>query len=183
MITTEAMALLAGRQAYLPEPLAELIGDNFSKYPGLVQKAKESLLRRQLIFSRFVLIMTDFESQMYANPDQDLQDLWWTLIEKYQKISRPIGRESCADYAAKYHIGLAPVYYFSYLLGEVFASSIQKVIQSKFNLNHVADPRCGKFLSEKLFSPGNSMPWDELVQYTTGKELSADDWIENFGMF
>ena len=40
---------------------------------------------------------------MYGNPDQDLNKLWWDLVEKYQEIRRPEGRDA-PDYAAKIHI-------------------------------------------------------------------------------
>ena len=53
MIPTEAMALLAGRQAYRSESLLELIGP---KSEELREKANQSLKRRQLIFSRLSLI-------------------------------------------------------------------------------------------------------------------------------
>ncbi len=63
---------------------------------------------------------------MYKNPDQNLNKLWWDLYEKYYNLPRPQKRESKADWAAKYHVGLAPVYYYCYLLGEVLASSLKK---------------------------------------------------------
>ena len=114
MITTEAMALIAGRQAYRFESLKHLI--NAPKKEHLMKKADMSLKRRQLIFSRWVLVMTAFERELYSDPSQDLNTLWWSLVEKYQKITPPQGRQGKNDWAAKYHIGLAPVYYFSYLL-------------------------------------------------------------------
>ena len=129
MITTEAMALLAGRQAYRNDLSSDLVG---VKKRNLMQKADASLVRRQLIFSRWVLVMTAFEKELYRNPSQDLNRLWWELVEKYQMISAPTGREGKADWAAKYHIGLAPVYYFSYLLGELFASAIQEALLRDF---------------------------------------------------
>ena len=80
-----------------------------------MKKADESHRRRQLIFSRWVLVMTAFESELYRDPSQDLNKLWWDMVEKYQKIPAPKNRTKQNDWAAKYHIGLAPVYYFSYL--------------------------------------------------------------------
>jgi len=127
MIPTEAMALFAGRQAYRYDSLGSLVGA--SRTNDLLRKTAEtSLRRRQLIFSRWVLVMTAFESELYRNPSQDLNALWWRLVEKYQKIRPPKNRQGKWDWATKYHIGLAPVYYFSYLLGEMFASSIQEAL-------------------------------------------------------
>ena len=43
------------------------------------------MLRNQLlIFSRWCQVMLRFEKAMYENPDQDLNKLWWDLVEKYQ---------------------------------------------------------------------------------------------------
>lgn len=179
MITTEAMALLAGRQAYRSMTLPMLVGESRDKQP-LIQKIDESLKRRQLIFSRWALVMTAFESELYRNPRQDLNALWWTYVEKYQKIRRPKGREQGADWAAKYHIGLAPVYYFSYLLGEMFASSIQESLEKECGSSQIATKKAGEFLRAKLFSPGNRMDWSGLVQHVTGKSLGSDAWVREF---
>lgn len=171
MITTEAMALYAGRQAYRTNTLKALhIGIND---PSLREKAEMSLKRRQLIFSRWVLVMTYFERELYRNPDQDLNRLWWSLVERFQKI-KCSGSVSGCDWAAKYHIGLAPVYYYSYLLGELFASSIEKTMDALS-----CDER-GKFLKEKLFAPGDSLSWDVLIKQFTGKPLDANDWLSQF---
>lgn len=178
MITTEAMALLAGRQAYQSESLHELI--NPVKKEELIKKAEESLKRRQLIFSRWVLVMTYFEKELYADPEQDLNGLWWRLVNKYQKIKAPQGREAKSDWAAKYHIGLAPVYYFSYLLGEMFASSIQEALFKETGSKSLAFGKAGSFLQNKLFYPGNRMNWAELVKHVSGETLNSRAWIDQF---
>jgi len=179
MIPTEAMALIAGRQAYRSGSLGRLVGPSKEK-EALRKKADFSLRRRQLIFSRWVLVMTAFESELYREPSQDLNALWWRLVEKYQKIRPPRNRQGKWDWAAKYHIGLAPVYYFSYLLGEMFASSIQETLVKEAGSADLSTERAGRFLNEKLFCPGNSMSWSELIAHVTGKPLSSDAWIREF---
>ncbi len=174
MIPTEAMALLAGRQAYRSSSLEELLG---SQKEVLRKKADASLRRRQLIFSRWVLVMTAFESELYKNPNQDLNALWWQLVEKVQKIPAPKNRKGKFDWATKYHIGLAPVYYFSYLLGELFASAIQETLAKETGSQSLANPKAGQLLIRKLFHPGNRMPWDELVKHVTGAPLTPDAWV------
>jgi peptidyl-dipeptidase A len=177
MITTEAMALLAGRQAYRIESLDCLIGP--SKNPAL-QKVEGGLKRRQLIFSRWVLVMTEFESQLYSNPEQDLNQLWWKLVEKHQKISPPKQYTGGFDWACKYHIGLAPVYYFSYLLGEMFASAIQESLSTTCGDTGLSNEKTGKFLQEKLFCPGNRLSWSDLITHVTGHQLTAKAWVKEF---
>lgn len=174
MITTEAMALIAGRRAYLKEVLCYL--PSYTKeQESLIKKAEDSLRRRQLIFSRWVLVMTYFERELYRNPAQDLNALWWKMVHRYQKIPIPLNREGKGDWASKYHIGLAPVYYYSYLLGELFASSIEEVLGGD-----LGSLKAGELLRTKLFSPGNSLPWDALIEHVTGYPLSSKAWIEQF---
>lgn len=179
MITTEAMALMAGRRAYLASSLSKLPSYTSNQDP-LILKAQESLSRRQLIFSRWVLVMTYFERELYRNPDQDLNTLWWSLVTKYQKIRAPKNRSGKSDWAAKYHIGLAPVYYYSYLLGELFASCMEETLQTITGSNSLETTAAGAFLQEKLFAPGNRMNWAQLIEHVTGKPLSSDAWIREF---
>ncbi len=177
MITTEAMALIAGRQAYRYQSLKSLVG---SGNESLLRKAEQRLKRGQLIFSRWVLVMTYFEKELYRDPSQNLNRIWWDAIEKYQKVRRPPGRENKSDWAAKYHIGLAPVYYYSYLLGEMMASAMDEAIKKETGSSELNNSNAGNFLQEKLYRPGNRMRWDQLIEFITGKPLSAQAWIEQF---
>ncbi|MGB7978518.1 MAG: M2 family metallopeptidase [Chlamydiales bacterium] len=177
MITTEAMALIAGRQAHRSEALARLVGP---QKESLRKKAEKSLRRCQLIFSRWVLVMSAFESELYRDPDQNLNRLWWQTIEKYQKIAPPTNRDAQPDWACKYHIGLAPVYYFSYLLGEMFASAIQETLVHETGSPNLSNLKAGQLLNKKLFGPGNRMPWNELVEHVTGAPLSPNAWVKEF---
>ena len=56
-----------------------------------------------LIFSRWCQVMLRFEKAMYADPDRDLETLWWDLVEEYQGLRRPEGRHA-PDYASKIHV-------------------------------------------------------------------------------
>ncbi len=178
MITTEAMALIAGRQAYRYASLKHLL--NAPEKEPLMKKAEVSLKRRQLIFSRWVLVMTAFERELYKEPAQDLNTLWWGLVEKYQQIPAPQGRQGKNDWAAKYHIGLAPVYYFSYLLGEMFASDIENALLKATGSVEISTPQAGEFLHKKLFIPGNRMSWSALVEHVSGKPLCPKAWVSQF---
>jgi peptidyl-dipeptidase A len=179
MITTEAMALLAGRQAYR-EPSLRILLQPPREHEVLLRYAAESLARRQLVFSRWVLVMTAFESELYRDPSQDLNGLWWGLVKKHQKISPPSGRERKMDWACKYHIGLAPVYYFSYLLGEMLASSIQESLLDATGSQEISSVAAGQFLHDKLFCPANRWSWDQLVRQMTGAPLDSDAWLREF---
>lgn len=179
MITTEAIALLMGRCAYDPTLLETCVSKE--KLEKVLPEVHASLRRRQLIFSRWVLVMTHFEASMYQNPEQDLNQLWWSLVQKYQKICVPSNRSKGHDWACKYHVGLAPVYYHSYLLGEFFASMLKAHFNQESGVSTLLNQKSvSTFLNEKLFSPGNSMPWDALIQHTLNRELTYKDWVEEF---
>ena len=87
----------------------------------------KSLRYQLLIFSRWCQVMLRFEKSMYEKPEQDLNKLWWDLIEKYQLLQRPEGRDE-PDYASKIHIVVAPVYYHNYMMGQLFASQVHHAI-------------------------------------------------------
>jgi len=179
VLTTEAMALMAGRQVYRTASLKQLVGDS-EKKRALMQKAEKSLTRRQLIFSRFVLVMTTVERELYKNPHQNMNKVWWDAVEKYQKLTPSNSREHGFDWAAKMHLGLAPVYYFSYLLGELFASSIEEKLKEKTGTIELISSDAGHFLQEKLFFPGNRFHWNQLVEHVTGASLTPVHWLKQF---
>ena len=176
MFTTEAIAMLMGRQAYHPATLRQFPHTT----PELIASVQASARRRQLIVCRWVLTMTAFEQQLYGNPSQDLNALWWNLVGSYQKIRRPKGREGKCDWAAKYHIGLAPVYYYSYLLGELFASCLEKLCLSETKHPEITQPAFGTLLKERLFLPGNRLGWRKTIEHVLQDPLSATPWIKQF---
>ncbi|MEI8008103.1 MAG: hypothetical protein WCI00_01280 [bacterium] len=92
------------------------------------QKIADSCFRtlrlEQLISSRRMQVMYRFEKSMYANPDQNLNNLRWDLVEKYQMLHRPSQRDTDADRASKIHVACYPCYYHNYMLGELLASQL-----------------------------------------------------------
>ena len=174
-ITTEALALFMGRQAYTAQFLEEFLNSTNNE---LLDSIEKGIKRKQLVFSRSAFLITEFEKEFYSNPDQDLNKLWWDLFEKYYYMKRPENREDKQDWASKYHIGLAPVYYYCYLIGEVFASTLQKKILEVTKEDRIWRKGAAKFLTERLFMPGNKYRWDDLIEYVTGKQFSSDAWVQ-----
>ncbi|NGX49874.1 MAG: hypothetical protein K940chlam5_01479 [Candidatus Anoxychlamydiales bacterium] len=175
ILTTEAIALLMGRQTYTKEFLRDFLDVKDEK---ILNEVENGLKRRQLFFSRSAFMITEFEAKMYDNPNQDLNTLWWDLYEKYYNSPRPKGREDKADWAAKYHIGLAPVYYYSYLLGEVFASTLQKQLLDVAKDDNIWKKDAAIFLKDKMFSHGSKYRWDLLIENVLDSPFSIDDWVD-----
>src|SRR5205814_2257752 len=98
--------------------------ENAEAFDAAAQKIQRNQL---LIFSRWCQVMLRFEKGMYENPDQDLNKLWWDLVEKYQGLKRPEGRNG-PDYGSKVHVVSAPVYYHNYMMSELFAAPVHQPI-------------------------------------------------------
>jgi peptidyl-dipeptidase A len=106
---------------------------------------------------------------MYADPGRDLVGAWWDLVESLQGLRRPEGR-TAPDWASKIHLAVAPVYYQSYLLGELLASQLDQAVREGAG-GFVGRPAAGAFLAERVFAPGATQPWRELVASATGSPL------------
>jgi peptidyl-dipeptidase A len=186
ILTTEGIAMLFERFSKdadwmlamgiaVPDPTA------FDKAGAQMQRAK------LLVFSRWAQVMFRFEKALYDNPDQDLNSLWWDIVERYQMVHRPEGRNA-PDYASKIHVVSAPAYYHNYLLGQLFADQVLHAI-ARDALNGVAPSKAnfvgkaavGDFLKARLFAPGRSLDWNALTRHATGEDLNAKAFATEIG--
>jgi peptidyl-dipeptidase A len=141
---------------------------------------------RLLIFSRWCQVMFRFEKELYRDPSQDLNKLWWDLVEKYQLLKRPEGRNA-PDYGSKIHIVSAPAYYHNYLLGQLFACQLHAAIArdvlktaNAAEAIYTREERVGQFMKDKVFAPGALKSWNELTKFATGEELNAKAFAAEF---
>jgi peptidyl-dipeptidase A len=126
-----------------------------------------------LAFVRWCLTIVQFERSFYADPDRDLNRLWWDLEERYQHIPRPSGRDA-PDWAAKVHVATAPVYYQKYLLGRLFSAQLTRKLEVEFGGWWQGRPKSGQFIQRNLFAPGARYAWPELVKRVTGERLGVE---------
>lgn len=174
IFTTEGIAEFFGAKARDPQWLVENRGITPVRGQEVATALSNQRLREQLIFCRWTIVMTFFEKALYENPEQDLNKLWSEYTERFQLLDPLDGRDK-ADWAAKPHFVIAPVYYHNYMLGELFASQIRKTLEKDANGNLL---KFGKLLRERVFAPGDSSPWEEFVQTATGEPLSVAPFIE-----
>jgi len=186
IFTTEAIAMLFGRFAQNPEWIQKMIGISEEEKNQINVEGFNFLRAEQLTFSRWVQVMYRFERKMYSNPDQNLNDLWWKLVEEYQLLKKPEGRNK-PDWASKIHIALYPAYYHNYMLGELLASQLYIYITTKVlksdntkNESFVDKPDVGNYLKHLFFSYGALYPWNELIVKATGEELTAKYYANQF---
>ncbi|MGH2754446.1 MAG: M2 family metallopeptidase [Actinomycetota bacterium] len=171
---TEAMAILSGRLVRDTTWLTDIAGLD----AGTIEKQKVELDRataaESLLFTRWGLVMVHFERDLYADPERDLDELWWDLVERFQLVSRP-PEISDGGWASKIHLAVAPVYYHNYLLGEMLASQLAATAQERHG-GLVGSADAGRFLEGKVFRPGASQRWDGLIEAATGGPLGAADF-------
>ena len=118
IFTTEAVAMFFGRLSRNAAWMQQMLELSDRQRADIEKVSGKYAKLKQLIFVRWAMVMYDFEKQLYANPDQDLNSLWWQMVEKYQLVKRPQNRDQ-PDWAAKIHFAIAPCYYHNYVLGEL----------------------------------------------------------------
>jgi peptidyl-dipeptidase A len=184
--TTEGIAMFFGRLSRDPVWIQQVLQLSDQQHSQIESVAHEYARLKQIIFARWAMVMYHFEKQLYANPDQDLNSLWWQMVEKYQLVKRPKDRNQ-PDWAAKIHIASSPCYYHNYVLGELFASQLHYYIahnllklQSDQNVSYVNQRKAGDFLRQKVFETGALYHFNDMIARATGEPLTPKYFIAQF---
>lgn len=183
---TEAIANLFGRFASHPAWLQDMVGVSAEERAKIADAVVKSLRLEQLVFSRWSQVMFRFEKAMYENPDQNLNKLWWDLVERYQLLARPAGRDE-PDWASKIHVALYPAYYHNYLMGELLASQLYHHVgavvlkaEDAYGQSLVGREEVGRYLAAEVFRTGMSMTWGDMIERATGEKLTPRYYAEQF---
>jgi len=184
--TTEAIAMFFGRLSRNAAWMQQMLGLTDAQRAEVEDISFKYLQFQQILFARWDMVMFNFEKQLYADPDQDLNNLWWRLVEKYQFVKKPPGPVD-AGWASKLHFTTAPCYYHNYMLGELFASQLHHhyvhnilKLKSDKDVSYVNDKRLGRFLREKVLGPGAKYHWNEMIERATGEPLNPKYFAEQF---
>lgn len=184
ILTTEGVAMMFERFSKSRDWL-ESMGVKVTNRAGFNEAGQRMLRNHLLIFSRWCQVMLRFEKELYGNPNQPLNQLWWDLVEKYQMVKRPENRNA-PDYASKVHIVVSPAYYHNYMMGELFASQVHHTIArevlriSPRSANYVGNAKVGEYMKERVFAPGRTKSWNALTKFATGEDLNAKAFAEDF---
>jgi peptidyl-dipeptidase A len=186
ILTTEAIAMFFGRLSRNPTWMQQMLELSDQQRAEIETVSYKYAQLKQLIFARWAMVMYDFEKQLYANPEQDLNLLWWKMVEKYQFVKKPAGRDE-PDWAAKIHFAIAPSYYHNYMLGELLASQLHNHLVHKIlrldsgeNVSYVGQKKVGDFLARKIFEVGAVYRWDEMIERATGEPLTPKYFVAEF---
>jgi peptidyl-dipeptidase A len=182
---TEAVAMMMGRLASDTDWITTYTQVSAEEAGSVSGKLRRYAAGELLIMSRWVPVMSHFERALYRDPHQHLSKLWWDLEEHFQGVPRPEGHDA-PDWAAKIHLGTAPVYYHNYLLGELIASQLRDEIErsvlggnGEVGLHFVTEPAVGRYLLERVFRPAASRHWQETLAYATGERLQPGYFVED----
>ncbi len=186
IFTTEAIAMFFGRLSGNATWMQQMLDLSDEQRMEIEKVSRKYAQLKQLIFARWDLVMYNFEKKLYRDPDQDLNSLWWDMVEKYQFVKRPRSRHE-PDWAAKIHFAIAPCYYHNYMLGELLASQLHDHIitnilklDSDEGVSYINEKKVGNFLREKVFEPGSVYHWNEMIRRATGEELTPKYFVAEF---
>ena len=173
ILTTEAIAMMFSSLTKEPQWLKNYLQIPEKEIQNSLAILQHEQATGELVFMRWGLVFVNFEYQLYQNPDQNLTSLWWDLVAKYQKLTRPLERNQ-PDWAAKIHLGTAPVYYQNYILGSLAAAQIARFIKANISRNGslVQNKAVGRYLAQNIFQPGATLRWNRLLESATGAPLT-----------
>ena len=184
--TTEAIAMFFGRLSRNAAWMHQMLNLSEEQYKKIGRDPWKYTRFQQVLFARWAMVMYHFEKQLYADPDQNLNNLWWDLVEKYQFVKRPPGQVD-AGWASKLHFTTAPCYYHNYMLGELLASQLHHYIvhnvlelESDEGVSYVGDKRVGDYLRRKVLAPGARYHWNEMIARATAEPLTPKYFINQF---
>lgn len=179
ILSTEAMAMLMGAQTLDPEWHMRYLGASSAQAEMIGEASAARFRLEELIFARWVMVVVNFEQLLYEDPAQDLNMAWWNLVQKYQLLNVPDGRERQPDWATKYHIALVPAYYQNYLLGRMMSLQWDRWLAEHIG-GIVGRPEAGQFFRERIFAPGATLHWNDALEQATGEKLNPDYFVLKF---
>jgi peptidyl-dipeptidase A len=171
IFTTEAIAMFFGRLSRNANWMQQMLGLSYQQRAQVERVSGKYARLKQLIFARW---------------DQDLNALWWQMVEKYQLVRSPEGRNQ-PDWAAKIHFTIAPVYYHNYVLGELLASQLHHhivhnvlALESDKGISYVGRRKAGDYLRKNVFEAGSLYHWNDMIERATGEGLAPKYFVAQF---
>jgi len=163
-----------------PPPMDEGLGQTMSlmlfrpeiatRIYGLSSDEAQSLRERRRqetnYAMRALMVQSEFETEAYDNPDQDLDALYDRICSKYLDVD--CHRSNTWGYDPYY--AAIPLYEQNYVLAEMFAYQVHHTLDQKFGGDW---GRQGGYLHDKFLIRGGSLTLDEIMREGTGEGLTA----------
>lgn len=132
-------------------------------------------IRKQMVFA-------EFEREIYASPDQDLDLLWHNLNLKYLGINYPKEKGTCFWATNRYFTSLS-CNIQNYIVADVFAAQLKHTIDYKILKGNTLciqnNKAVGKYLIDNLYKYGDLMPWEKLIEKSTGEPLNSQYFVND----
>jgi peptidyl-dipeptidase A len=194
---TEGIAMMMQGFAYHPSWFIKAMEVPKEEILKIEDKLNDTRKMEGIVFARWSLVMYHFEKNLYKNPHQNLQKLWWSLRSKFQLVTIPPQRENEFDWLTKIHLVTNPAYYHNYMIGQLFASQLMDKLKKitgstsdvgvdftagceKLGESTIDSLKIGNFLKKKVFSQGRKLSWEQLIIHSTGKPLSVEYFVEQY---
>ena len=171
-VDTEAIAMTVERMAASEEFFGAMLLKYAKANPNKIRAILKSQVARQKREQAFVLLrqvfFSDFEHEIYLNPDADFGKLWSKMHEEYWGVKVD---PKLAGWDVE-HFLMAPVYVQNYAIGITMVEQIYDVILRDFKTSY-RSVELGNRLRRDYFSPGQEYSYLDLVHKFTGKPLTA----------
>lgn len=135
----------------------------------------------RLFRCRKLLVMAEFEREIYLNPDQNLDSLWHNLNIKYLGLNFPADEKASFWTTNKFATSLAGSTH-NLVLADIFAAQLQHSVETRVLKKTTGtiqnNKAVGKYLVENLFQYGNLLPWEKLIEKATGEPLNSAYFIK-----
>jgi hypothetical protein len=171
-VETEAIAMTVERMAesneFFEKELPGFTGATLEKLKPILKKQEKVSRTEQAFVLLRQVFFSDFEYELYRNPDQDLGALWARLHKEYWGV----GIDSkIADWDVD-HFVMAPVYVENYAIGILMVEQLYASILKDFKTSYQS-LALGNKLKKVYFAPGYEFDYLEYTQRFSGKPLTA----------
>ena len=151
----------------------------YAKMPAaLADSYLASLKEQEVISLRIQLLRLNFEYEAYANPNRDLNKLYWDLFDKYMLLPR---HDDVKPWATVTHFISVPVYMQNYLYADIIAAQTWAWLKENYG-SPVDNPKVSAFLIQNFYRFGGRYDWRELLVRGTGEEFNPEYMIDRLGL-
>jgi len=176
-VETEAIAMTFERMAASKEFL-KVVLENIPKVTKrktgtILAKQEEATRIEQAMILMRQVFFSDFEYEMYRNPDADFAALWSKMHEEYWGVAID---PKLADWDVEHYL-MAPVYVQNYAIGILMVEQLYASMLADFNTSYQSK-RLGEKLKKVYFAPGEEFDYLALTQHFSGKPLSAESALK-----
>ncbi|GBE30052.1 hypothetical protein BMS3Bbin04_01078 [bacterium BMS3Bbin04] len=180
----EAVGRFFARRATDFEWMLNMFEMRGSQVRGLDKAMPIELRYQRIIEGRWRMVLVHFERGLYRDPDQNQQNRWWDLIERFQLLRRPPDRADMADWVMHPTLLLNPVQSHNYIIAEWHASQFATAMKKQLGLEEpvlwMDDARIGEWFKERIFKHGAMWEYNELISTATGGSSRPDDFVSQF---